>query len=578
MDKIALMEQFWQTATNCWQEWRTRAKNAYLFYRGVQWDADVLEKLRREGRPSLTLNKIKPIIRVLSGWQRQNRQDLKCLARRGGVVSLAEIFTELLKYFYDVSRADYQTSFAFFDGVISGKGWLALDIDYTKDPLNGDLLLKRERPLMIYEDPHAQAYDLSDAKFIIRTQWADREQIEKQFPKAKKDMGLLESTDIAEREPFVGVETIGEIKEYEKYRYLVKEFYWREFKEKRFVIDSRNLEIEEQNDLTEDKAQNLVNTFPHLRVVDTVMPVLNLTTMVGKVILQDIKDPFNGISAFPLIRFCSDWIDGYIKGEVDDLIDPQKELNKRRSQALHLINTEAHSGYYMDEGALSPEEEQKLKTMGSTPGIIIKVRKGMMFKRIEPGVLSQGHITLEKLAEDDLKKISGVNTDLLGYAPEHPESGKAMLIRKQHGLLANESIFDNFQFTQQILGETILEFIRRTDILSDEEIQAIVQERNMNIDLSQLKMRKTGKYQIVLTTMKSTPTQRMADFYMLLDALKMGVPIPMEVLIESSDLPAKEAILDSIKQQKQPPVPGGGGAGVPPPAMPLPAGEGEVEM
>ena len=552
-DKLAKLEQFWKTATAGWDDWRKRAISAYDFYKGKQWDSAVVEKLKKEKRPYLTLNKIKPIMRILSGWQRQNRQDLKVLARRGGTGPLAEVFTELLKYFYDQSHADFENSMIFFDGAVCGKGWLALDIDYTKDPLNGELLLKRERPTMVYEDPNAQRYDLSDAKFIIRTRWVDKEQIEQEFPKAKKDIGSLATIDATEREPITGAET-GEAKELEKYRYLVKEYYWREYVKKRIVANMKTLDFTEAK-INDERAQKLVNAVPWIRIVDTVIPVLNLTTVVGKIILQDVKDPFEGISVFPLVRFCADWVDGYVKGEVDDLIDPQKEHNKRRSQALHLLSTEAHSGYIAEENALSPDEEEKVKQMGSTPGIFIKVREGKFdkFKRIEPGRLSEGHIALEKMAEDDMKKISNVNADLLGYTPERQESGKAMLVRRQQGLLGVETVFDNFQFTQQILGETILEFIRKTDVLSEEEMRAIVQEKNLEVDLDLLKSRKVGKYQVVLTTKKSTPTQRMADFYAMLDTAKQGIPIPPDLIIEASDLPNKEAILEAIKQQTQVP-------------------------
>ena len=92
-DKLAKLEQFWKVATAGWDDWRKRAIYAYDFYKGKQWDADVVEKLKREKRPFLTFNKIKPILRSLSGWQRQNRQDLQVLPRRGGIQPLAEIFT-----------------------------------------------------------------------------------------------------------------------------------------------------------------------------------------------------------------------------------------------------------------------------------------------------------------------------------------------------------------------------------------------------------------------------------------------------------------------------------------------------
>lgn len=561
MDKLAMMERFWKTATGD-TNWKNRAIAAFDFYKGKQWDSDVIEKLSREKRPHLTLNKIKPIIRVLSGWQRQNRQGQKVLARRGGVAPMAEIFTELLKYFYDQSLADYENSMMFFDGVVCGKGWIALDIDYTNDPLNGELLLRRERPMMVYEDPYSQRYDLSDAKFIIRTRWADKEEIEQEFPKAKKDTAMLATIDAMEREPIAGAETAdyqktGDIKDLERYRYLVKEYYWREYVQERIVANTKTLEFAVAK-INDEKAQRLVNLDPAIRIVDRVMPVLHLTTTVGKLILQDVEDPFEGISAFPLVRFCADWVDGYVKGEVDDLIDPQKEHNKRRSQALHILNTEAHSGYIIEQGALTPEMEAKLDQMGATPGIKIYVKKGYRFERIQPGGLSQGHITLGEISRNDMKEISNINADLLGQTTERQESGKAMLIRQRQGLLGVETVFDNFDYTQQILGKTILEFIRKTDILSEEEMKAILQERNMETDLNLLKSRKVGKYQVVMSTKKSTPTQRIADFYALLDAAKEGLPIPPELIIEASDLPNKEAILQAIKQQQtQLPVPGG---------------------
>lgn len=567
MDNLMKMEQFWKSATGD-VDWKNRANRAFDFYKGKQWEANVIEALDREKRPHLTLNKIKPILRVLSGWQRQNRQDLKVLARRGGAAPMAEMFTELLKYFYDQSLADYENSMIFVDGTVGGKGWIALDIDYTNDPLNGELLLRRERPMMVYEDPYSQRYDLSDAKFVIRTRWANKDEIEQEFPKAKKDTAMLATIDAAEREPITGIDTpdynkTGDIKDLERWRYLVKEYYWREYVKERIVVNTRTLEcvVAKVND---EKAQRLVNLGPWIRIVDRVMPILHLTTVVGKLILQDVKDPFDGITMFPLVRFCSDWIDGYVKGEVDDLVDPQQEHNKRRSQALHILNTEAHSGYIIEQGALTPAMEAKLDDLGATPGIKIYVKKGFRFERITPGALSTGHVTLGEMSKNDLKEISNVNADLLGQTTERPESGKAMLVRRQQGLLGVETIFDNFQYTQQILGRTILEFIRKTDILSEEEMTAILQEKNAEADLSLLKSRKVGKYQVVMSTKKSTPTQRMADFYALLDAAKEGLPIPPDLIIEASDLPNKEAILEAIRQAQQAQIQASGGQNPPP--------------
>jgi len=562
-DVISTLQDFWQTAESEWADWRERAERNYKFVRGgeYQWDSADLEALKRQKKPALTFNKIRPIIRNLSGYQRQNREEQRVLARRGGMAKLAEVFTELLKYLYDASNADWELSATFLDGIISGKGWIALDVDYTDDPITGDLIIARQSPLMIYEDPTSSRYDLSDAKFIIRCYWAVKEEIESKFPEKKKELTAgLATVPTFERQR-IGVETDDykdsdnlQETDYGKYRYLVKEFWWREYETKKFLITQNDLiDISEVSEAKINKILKLsaqANLRAEIRYVT--VPVLRLTTVVGKVILQDIKDPFNGVNRFPLVRFCPDWIDGYVKGETDDLIDPQKEVNKRRSQALHHLNTSANSGWIVDEDALDPEEELKMQKMGSAPGVYVKAKRGYGLGkgiyRIEPSQLSAGHITLERLAEDDLKKISGVNADLLGYTPERGESGRAMLLRKEHGLITTEVIFDNFRHTQKVLGETLLEFIRKTDILSDEEIMAIVEEKNIDADLALIKNRKVGKYSITLTTRATSPTVRLSNFYMLLDAVKAGLPIPPELLLEYSDLPGKEEMLAKIKQ------------------------------
>ena len=41
---------------------------------------------------------------------------------------------------------------------------------------------------------------------------------------------------------------------------------------------------------------------------------------------------------------------------VEDLIDPQMEINKRRSNMLHILTTMAHSGWMWEKGALDEEQ------------------------------------------------------------------------------------------------------------------------------------------------------------------------------------------------------------------------------
>ncbi len=581
-DRLTKVKTFWRLADSEWRDWADRAQKARDFYIGKQWDNETLEQLKLEKRPALTFNKVKPIIRNLSGWQRQNRQDLKVLARRGGYSQLADIYSELIKYFYDISYADWKQSEQFVNGLITGKGWIFADIDYIKDPLNGDLVLRVPDTLLVWEDPHAMEYDLSDARFLIRGTWMDKEQVEESWPKAKKDMALLDSIPTEERQA-ASLDTSDynrtganqEMFELAKTRYLVKECQWREYKNKKFLINLDTLEVEDVSVKSIDNLLRIVQNFPRLRLVKRVTPVMNITTFIGDIELDHQTDPWNGITYFTGVRFTPDITnigEIYVKGEVDDLIDPQKEINKRRSQALHHLNSSANSGWVVEEDGMDKDEREKLEKMGSMPGVVVVYKRGKNKpERITPGQLSDGHIVLSQQSENDLKSISGVNSDLLGVAPEKQESGIAMQLRRQHGLVTTESIFDNYEYSQRQLGDLILEFIRKSDVLSDEEIQAIALEKGKKVDMSLLRSRKVGKYSVVMSEHASSPTLRLANFMTMLDAVKNGLQIPKEMIVEASDWPFKDQLLDAWKQQEaaqqpsmQTKIPPQGGVPLPP--------------
>ncbi|MHC5199604.1 MAG: portal protein, partial [Planctomycetota bacterium] len=91
----------------------------------------------REGRPALTINLILPIINLLSGIQRQGRQDVSVVARKGGLKPLAAVFTQVLRHCLDITDADYEIADAFLDGIVGSKGWLEPGIDETGTPAGG---------------------------------------------------------------------------------------------------------------------------------------------------------------------------------------------------------------------------------------------------------------------------------------------------------------------------------------------------------------------------------------------------------------------------------------------------------
>jgi hypothetical protein len=193
--------------------------------------------------------------------------------------------------------------------------------------------------------------------------------------------------------------------------------------------------------------------------------------------------------------------------------------------------------------------DKYIAQFGSTPGIVLDESKaGGSIERIEPAPMSEGHIRASAMSADDLREISGANADLLGQVQSgRPESGKAIALRQSQGMKVIEIVFDNLSRTQKLMGKSLVDVIRFTEIYCDDEIAAIVAESEEAVDLNGLKDRRIGRYGIKVETASSSPTARYANFMSILEVAQMYPgQVPVEAVIEASDITNKERIIDQL--------------------------------
>lgn len=586
--RLTQLRKWWMLSENAYNTFMVQAKEDLNFYLGGerQWNSTDLQKLKSQQRPALTYNHVLSLINLISGYQRQNRQDIKIFNRSGGSKKVAEILTEIIKHIHDNCYGDWETSFAFLIGIVAGIGWLSINLDYDEDVVNGDIVLESISPFKVYPDPFFERYDMRDAQFIFKIAWLPKSRIEMVYPEKKDELEGLGTIDARDKQliPFLEGEKYHDadavatgVTEIEKYRYRVKECWWREMKVQKFLIGTESGTVR-QVDLSEAKIKELLKVHKTLRYIKRAKPVLNLTTMVGDVELEHIEDPLNGVTRFPMVPFFCYWIEKNHFGLITQIKDPQREINKRVSQALHHLNQSANSGWIADDNALKPGEWNILEDFGSRPGIVIKKKPSSHLERIQPGQISEGHLTLAQAGKQNIRDVSGVNPDLAGEKGKSGESGYLMELRRNQGLISVESVFDNFRLTKQILGRTLVDVIQRSDAYSREEILSLIidgkekmvginqrtqTEQGVDIILNDMTV---GKYKAVVSESPTSPTARLRNFYQLLEAVKAGLPIPPEVVLDASDLPMKDEIKQKIAEKQQSQQLGAGPAAGPVPA------------
>ena len=613
---------------------RSKIKEDFEFELGKQWDDSDVDDLRKAGVKALTINKIKPIIKLLTGIERQSKSDFKAYPEGAEDSIVSEIVTRLIKNVVKNSMLEIKFSDQFKNGCIGGMCFLEPYVDYSFDMINGDMKFKKISPLDIYLDPNFKEYDLSDSKFIIKiTADLTKDDLIVLFPDKKKaidnigngKINLENVGDVSSHIQKTGYPSLSSgtkfsVEENGEPLYDLIDYYYKELGKRYFCVISEKGIIEEFEDVS--AAEEFNSKFGGV-IIERNIPVIMHAQVCGEELL------YNGVAwsypryrSFPLIPFFAELITEdlgdlslTIQGIVRGIKDLNLEYNKRRTQELRHLNASANSGFEIEENQLTPEEEEKLKKFGSSPGIVIKRRQGSQpIGRITPMPLSQGHSQLAAENAQDLKEASGVNPDLLANDSQS-QSGRAILLKQRQGLAMIQEILDNFGTTKELTGRFIL--TQLPEIFDLEAAKRVLGSAfiydNFNVPVSMILDRGLSKMadgrdnevtdlerQVMLTypgvqqgqpitdeqgnllTMVDTDgademisnvlnnkelskydisigegvyqeTIRMANFMDIKELAQQGVPIPPNVLIELSMIPDsdKKGIMRQLQMQAQ---------------------------
>jgi len=282
-------------------------------------------------------------------------------------------------------------------------------------------------------------------------------------------------------------------------------------------------------------------------------------TAAGELLQEPVRSPFAPVyEDFPFFNYFAKWYvsaeneETAIKGITRNAKDPQKEINKSKSQFLHIINTSANSGWVGDRDALLDTEWEDLKKMGAAPGIIIRKKPGSQLERISPAGVSQAHLIRKEDASQDIKDVTGVNPDAMAMQ-DKTTSGRAIGLRIKQALTILSKYFRNFRFTKEMIGEAIWSVV--PEVFDVHSIKKVLGEQFMQvnqIDESYLKaflaQIADGRYNVNITESDNSSTLRQETFEQLTELASNGYPIPPDVLIEFSSIPNSKEVIDKIKQ------------------------------
>lgn len=554
-NKVFQWQQFFYDAYRTWGVFYSEAYRDLRAYAGDNWTNVERIKLERQNRMVLELNKIRRVVNLYSGYERENRTQTVTAPVEGSDEATADLFSSVMYYVYDKGNADYIFSEAFEHALKTGLAIVGVYMDYTKDKVNGDIKFYWKPFNAIMLDPYFTKRDLSDCDQASTRDLLSKEQVKSMLPWIDPSEIDMIPTGIKDNKyQYLGI--------YRQYNstYIASNLvtydqYWKRInKPQKYLVDE-DTGVSEEWEGTIQEERELKQTLKHtpqVRLITTHKRTVELNIIVGGKLLYSGPDP-TGLDNFPfmpVILYHEPLIDTYqlkIQGLVRSIRDAQRQYNRRHSQIIDLMESIINTGWITKNGAVL--DPTMLMQAGQGRQIVVNDGYDVNadVREISPPNIPPGYLQYQDIIDKNIMEIPGASDELLGLSStgDSQVSGKLAEVRSSNGLKGNRGIFDNLEQTKKYVGQLVMECIQKQ--YQPGKIFRITNKEPTEEFFSG----QFSEYDCVIKQAVKTATQREAYYYQLLQLVAMGAPIPWEDVLEAAPLQGKTELLEKMAQRAE---------------------------
>jgi len=550
-------------------DWRRQSWEDYEFRDGRMWSPAAFKKLQDKGINPLTINRIFPILNLLSGHFIKNQQDIIAKGRSAKDNELGQVASEALAYVKDRNRGRELLSAAFNDEITAGFG--CIQVGKNNDPREEPVLWTPRPWYSCWWDPYASPWlDKEACRYFFSAGWKNLEDVQMVFPEKKKELDA-QFQNLSSNYYVPDFYDPGtEVEEYHKYlssnqwvnterkRVRPIEMWYTQITKGWFAImeDSRVIDLDT---LKTPQEQFQVVQFSRELITANVKK-MRVATFVSDLLLQDVPSPY-AHDKYPFVPFV-----GYLDrfncpfGIPRQIKEQSMEVNKRRSMALSLISNRR---VIIEEDAA--EDLNKVYDEANRQDGLIVLRKNRKnsFEIQEMAALAAPQINLMEQSEREIQEIVGANDEALARNSAL-QSGVALDKKNEMSASVTLSLLENASYSQQRLGELTLAMIqsewtgpkvlRITDRMSGAEkfveVNQKVYDEHKGAIVVQNNITEAG-FDIVIASAPITDTMREKNMELLFSAINKApaeaVGPLLNMAFEISDIPNKDALLKQVR-------------------------------
>lgn len=594
MELIRRLSVRWLRAAGPHNEWAEKAKLCTEFLEGEQWTAEEKSVMRDNKRAALTINRISPLFRLVMGYQGSNMMDQTYLPTSDSQAreDVAELITAVKKTEDSRNGIEFSDLEVFADGVIGGRGWWDARLCFDENDF-GEYKIRPDDPFSIYVDPDCKTYDPNEgASYLQESCWTSIEMIRSLYGPAAAEaveniasptfdsnlLSFLGETELSPKRFFgqyADDRALGSFDDVYHIEFVDHQAKRVRLLETQYMMvdvmpcfidletgDRKAIPLEWlksknhwQIQACLDHANKLGNP---LMVAKRPVKRIRWSVSCADILIHDSWSPYDRYTKIPYFPY---FRRGKTRGMIEDLIDPQREINKKRSVMVDILNRNANSGWMYEKMSLDAEQKENLQKYGSAPGINIEYTRvngdGSAPQRIEPGSYPQGLDRLEQKAQDDMFQISGINESALGQL-DRVQSGRAIEARQRQAVLALQLYSNNLRRSKVIEGTNFLNIIQnhyteeRIFRVVGEDSNIVTYEINKKMATGTNSMERinditVGRYSVSVSEVPMSDTFKQGQFeeaLLIIDKLgPIGAMLAQTapgLLIDMSSLPRKQ--------------------------------------
>lgn len=536
-------DNFYDESYLAWDSFSEEARIDLEFFLGNQYSGSEKTDLYRDGRSALVFNRIRRVVNMITGYQRKHRLSSIVTPVESSDQKTADQLSQLLLFVLQYGNGYQLISDCFGGALKTGFNLLSLWMDYTNDPINGDICFGRESIRNFLVDPYFTKMDFSDANYILRRKYLSENQTISLLPKYKKEIKELAACGFERDNKFTWLPYQ---RLYNGQPMLAYNELWQKgWKSSDVLVDTETGEFIDWEDGDQERFEELKLIYPQLEITKKQKQLVNRKIIVNNQFIEEEENPYS-LNEFPFVPFlatfeaeCEDF-SLKCQSIVRPLRDPQREANARRSQMLDIIRSQINSGWIATEGSVVNKESLFQSSQGKVIWRSADAQPGAI-ERIQPAQIPPSMFQMQELFDRDILEIAGINEAAMGQSDNAQESGVLALLRQGASLINCQDLFDNLRFSQKLISQKVLKLIQTW---TPDKVKKIINEEPTEAFYN----KNFTKYDCIVQEGVLTDTQRQMFFRQLVDLKNLGEPIPPLLLAKAAPLQGKSEYIEEMEK------------------------------